>query len=185
MALSMSIPDAVIEDIARQVGRRLPPDLVPMAGVLSIAETFELWNVSNAGAHDLPRAITTSGAFHHQIWAAERPIAFARSRRRSGDPEMLDVTQVFVSPLARDLADAIEFADQNEPLKSNTSVARLVRASGLQLTALLFGNDSTSPVLVVAAPAANTLLRRGTLIEGKTFMDQLRLERPIEGRKQA
>jgi hypothetical protein len=183
MAFSMTLPDAVLGDIASQLASRLPPDLHPFAGSLSIGETFELWRLANALEHDLSRAIVATDTLHHQIFAADRPVAFARSRPRPGVPGQFDVTQIFVSSLANDVADAIAFADQNEPLKSNGSTARLVRAHPFEVTALVFGTDSAAPVYVVAAPFTNAVVRRGVLTDATNFMVALRQERTIAGRR--
>ncbi len=178
----------VLEQIALQISRRLVVSdgdkLVfsftslnergsPSTSTLDMGETFELWRLTPAAVDkfsqeggDLRSLATRTGRWHHQIKLDGGVAAFARSGNQKGG---WIVDEIYVTPLAETLDQAIERADA---LFSQDAIAVLLTAPAYQVEALWFlpRGDTTvndSELLVVTARTDLTLtpFQRVTSVE--------------------
>jgi hypothetical protein len=176
-------PVAVIEPTPLVDGIDIPSDFAPIHGIAElataryeIAESLQIWklaaNVLDEFAlsqGDLVTLARPTGGYHHQVKAtAASPgspttaVAFANSWQTGSGPTDWSVRDVFFSPLAAKIDEAIASADNLVPEEADT---RLLSLPEYQLEAIWFvilSEDkttrdvtvrrATSKVIVVEAP---------------------------------
>ena len=174
MAHATEFDQGVLHQIANGVARSLPIGFRQYAGQLQLAETFEVWTLETplGATEDMNRETRATDTYHHQIVVKGRrwAVGFARSRRSSEGHATWEVTQIFDSPVARQIDEAIAKVDQ---LVTTDALARLVLAPEFQLGAFWFLEAGKDPCYVVYCP--------GDLFEGADFLRRLKQEKPILG----
>ena len=148
-----------------------------------------------------------TGRWHHQIVCNGRPAGFARTT--SENVAGMDVCQLYVSPLARHIDDAIDWLDEFE--KKNPDYAafnplvRLLFIPSYQTHAFWLIRDPegllrrlgsrdlgavgispeqpqvTSDVLIIDAPPYLSPLRPLTMLTSRDLLDALREKQPLGG----
>jgi hypothetical protein len=180
MAVTNAPPPDALKEVARQVARRLVvqegSDPIfsisplnergsPSRSVLEMGVTLALWRLTPAAVDrsgqegaDLAKLATPAGRWHHQIKFDDGDAAFARSRC-AGEASECSVDEIFVSPLAEQIAEAVELAETEFP--GDDLLARLLTAPAYKVEALWFVNKAEAErraekggeLLIVTAPA--------------------------------
>lgn len=204
MAETNSLPADVLQDIAQQIRKRLVVldannDLVfsfrslddrgsPSTSTLKMGATLELckltpsaFDIFEEKGGDLARLAVPTGRWHHQIRLDDGAAAFARSEYREvGEGIGWDVEEIFVSPRAEEIDEAILLANKEFP--EDTLLVRLLTVPAYQVEALWFvdrdaaerGVETGGELLVVTAPDDNTRLTRLKRISAQDFLEALR-----------
>lgn len=182
------LPDNVKEVIAKQIGMLLPrifdPELLSQAEV-KLRETFEVW-VLEADAviqstDDLSLLARPIGRWHHQVSIDSEVKSFARSTPLGATPESWRVVEVFQSPLAEKIDDALRRIDD---LKLGDEwLARLLVVPAYQVHAFwLLNSEDVEKIFVIDHPAQFTHLLTDRLLSYDEFLVALRREQHIIGR---
>ena len=185
MAYAASLPDAVLDGVARQLGgmlETLDPAMVEVP--VGLAETFPVWllNRPNDG-ETLHELATPTTQWHHQIrTAAGRPVAFARSTHPAADGDDDAAPALVRSDIATRLDDAIAWIDQHVP---EPAEVRLLVAPAYQLHAFWLVRDGDSRVVVSDFPEGSLELRPGQIYPEQAFLAALRTAEPITGVRSA
>lgn len=136
-----------------------------LTSALNLVESFELWMLSpkdvrsfKKGQNSLLSLAKETGGGHHQIKLGGFSPAFARSSPPSPDNSDDDwfIDNIFVSHIAEDIDNAIEWADKHDP--EDKLDTRLLTAPAYQVEALWFvdklsGGRVADDILVVTAPS--------------------------------
>lgn len=180
------ISEAALDDVAQEVGKRLPQLLgseLPPTTAVTITASFPVWNLSSdrvekgAGiSDDLDALATRTGRLHHQIAVDGQPLLYARSVL---DHDTRTVEEVTVSPTAKRIDAAIDWIDANVP---EDDLARLLEARAYHLLAIwLVGDGGKGRVLVVeAANRLEDLVARQLHPESE-LLRRLRAVEPVAG----
>jgi hypothetical protein len=182
MAHATEFDQSVLNQIAKGVASSLPIGFVRYNGHLQLGESLEVWALSTplSATEEMSRAAVFTETYHHQIFLKGRTLAvgFARSRRNADHDATWEVTQVFESPLAQHIDEAITRVDR---LVSANVLARLILAPEFQLTAFWFLEPGKDPCYIVHCPEKLILLKTGDLLEGADFLRLLKRQKPIVG----
>lgn len=188
MAHADPFPVDALPSIAAAVGRRLTvlPGVPGDINLVQLAETFALWTLRAEtldsdydATPDLERVASVTDRWHHQVRGEAGAFAFARSVRAGEHRNEWQVAEVFVSPLARRVDDAIDWIDAHI---SQDPVARLLVVPTLQVHAFWLHGDGTEQLVVVDAPAAAELESRRSY-DPRTFLSICRAAPRIVGVK--
>lgn len=182
MAHTDRVPDRLLDDIAVQIGARVPLLLAehPIGpdDPVEITETFEVLQLSpdqvRAGSPDDLRGLVGT-THHHQVAVAGRPALYARSAPRDGRAGWT-VVELAASPLAAELDRAITVIDAMPA----DDLVRLLVAPAYHLHAFLLLGTETRVVVVRAARRLADLPRLHPF-GGSAFLATLRAVRPIVG----
>jgi len=170
------------------------------AASYTIAESFEVWTFAagmtkeyDAGNRQLSTLVRPSGVWHHQLKIDGSPKGFARSKPLGPNPQDWSLREIFWSPLAKSIDEAIDWIDDKVP---DGVEARMLSVPFQQTEAFWFvaAPNSTlaaewnDKILTVVAPrslAEN--LRPLELTDGATFLRLMAGPKPGEklNRKQA
>lgn len=188
MAHTESLQDKVLDVIAKQIVTLLPAIFSPeelFEAELGLGETFDVW-VLEADAvirstDDLRELANPTGRLHHQVFINGVIETFARSIPLGATPDSWQVVEVFKSPLARKIDEAIRQVDDlyidGDPL------TRLLVVPAYQVNAFwLLNHESVEKVFVLDRPEKFTNLPTNQLLSYKEFLDALRKEQHIIGR---
>jgi hypothetical protein len=178
------ISDAALDDVAQEVGKRLPRLLgsaLPPTTAVTITASFAVWNLSSdrveAGvSDDLDALAARTGRVHHQIAVDGQPLLYARSVL---DHDTRTVEEVTVSPTAKRIDAAIDWIDANVP---EDDLARLLEAPAYHLLAIwLVGDGGKGRVLVVEAASRLADLVGLQLRPESELLRRLRAIEPVGG----
>lgn len=213
MASPQKLPDDVLAVIAAQVGSSLedegvggevgggpgvdsPQPLGPSPGPQSgytLAEGFEVWTFTPGmtdeyedGNRHLSDLVRPSGIWHHQIRINGSPECFARSKPLGSTAQSWSVREVFRSPLAKDVDEAIDWIDSHVP---DEVEARLLSVPFQQTEAFWFvtkpnstlADEWNDKLLILMAPRRFSQLKPGTLVNSSTFLEAMAGPKPGEG----
>jgi len=178
------IPEAALDDVAQEVGKRLPQllgsKLLPTTAV-TITASFAVFDLSSdqveaAVSDDLDALAARTGRLHHQIAVDGQPLLYARSVL---DHDTRTVEEVTVSPTARRIDAAITWIDANVP---EDDLARLLEARSYHLLAIwLVGDGGKGRVLVVEAARRLGGLVARQLHPESELLRRLRAVEPVVG----
>lgn len=132
MATTKTLPKAVLESIASQIGSRLDPPAgeeghalaldAPVPSNPEIGETFEVWKLIpdsvdeiKKGNLDITKLARPAGLWHHQLRQHKTAFGFARSKPLGADPDSWSVRDIYTSDLAAKIDDAIKWVDRHIP----------------------------------------------------------------------
>lgn len=180
MAHVESLPEAVLDHVARQLGGMLPALDPSLAEVqVGLAESFPVWLLKQP--HDgetLEELAISTSQWHHQIRTEDgRAVAFARSSYPPVDEDD-DAPGLMRNEIALWLNDAIEWIDEHVP---GDLEARLLVAPAYHLHAFWLVGDGESSVVVSDFPEGSLALRRERLYPEAEFLMALRRADPITG----
>lgn len=190
MAHTSSINDQALDAISQQIGELLRDIAEPSllnANSIEIRESFELWTLE---LDALVYGVTTqnmylrqlarpTGRWHHQITFDDKAEAFARTSISSTGEGHHVLEELFISPLARHVDEAINWVDQNTQDLDDPLVYLLV-APAHYLHAFWLTNDATGtsyvlPIDIAAADnfnvPVNTLNSLGNFLTGQLYSD--------------
>jgi hypothetical protein len=179
-----TLPDKVLDAIARQVGERLV-DLFPSSDLSSakieLEQTFPLWmleadRVKDPSA-DLAQAARSTGRWHHQVTFDGKAQAFARSVSTGSTPDGWSVRDVWKSPLAQQIDDRMNWIDQHV---FNDPAVRLLTVPAYQVDAFWLISGPTHGVVVIRVPAVFGL-GIDQLYPAATFLRLLAQHQPVTG----
>jgi hypothetical protein len=172
MAILEPLQQNDLNQIAELIAERLPEEL---AQELDITETFEVWSLVNPSATDLKGATRPTGACHHQLFAGDQPVGFARSRRYATGWDV----SVFQSPLAAKIEQALQRIDAHF---SADITIRLLVAEKYRVYALwLVGTPGTPDrLLVLESPDGfEDLIKERGMLDVAHFLQQVAGLRPL------
>lgn len=134
MATTKQLPPEVLRTVANQIGERLGDfeagsnsspfsmtEGVETKPEVDLGESFEVWTLPAEARDeferglDLPQIARPTGDWHHQIRSDKQARSFARSKPLGSDPESWSLRELFVSPLAEEVARAINWVEENAP----------------------------------------------------------------------
>ena len=213
MAFTQTLPNDVLAEIAAQVSSSIeesgesdtiggvpgvdqpqptpPPDATPPS--YTIGESFEVWTFArgmtkeyDAGNRDLSALCRPSGIWHHQLKVDQVPKGFARSKPLGPTAESWSVREIFWSPLAKRIDEAIDWIDGHAPEEVE---ARLLSAPFQQTEAFWFVTKPDSPLAgqwndklwIVVASNRLPEIRPETLVNSSTFLQAMAGPKPGEG----
>ena len=178
------ISEAALDDVAQEVGKRLPQLLgseLPPTTAVAITASFAVFDLSSdrieAGiSNDLDAVAARTGRLHHQIAVDGQPLLYARSVL---DHDTRTVEEVTVSPTAKRIDAAIDWIDANVP---EDDLARLLEARAYHLLAIwLVGDGGKGRVLVVEAANRLEDLVAPQLHPESELLRRLRAVEPVAG----
>ena len=129
---------------------------------IELRETFEVWmlgfdTIGYGAAHNVYLKVLARnlGRYHHQIMFGGIAEAFARSSVSTTDPGLPTLEELFVSPLAQKIDQAIEWVDQ---WVSGDPLVHLLFIPAYYLHAfwLIDANESSELLIVDVAGASPT-----------------------------
>lgn len=196
MANTKQLPPEVLEVVAQQIGARLgifPDDPNFFAAEasaaepsLDLAESFEVWSLPPdaleevANGLDLPDIARPTGVWHHQIRSNREARSFARSRPLGPTPDSWSVRELFVSSLAEDLSNAIDWVENNVP--PNLEV-RYLSSPPHQVDAFWLLAEPSSPLftewnnrVVIIRAGASSVLNSLEMLSSQDFFRVLQEE---------
>lgn len=181
MAHTESLPDAVLDHVARQLAGRLgtlDPSLAEVS--VGLAESFPVWLLEQPhGGETLDELATRTNQWHHQIRTGDgRAVAFARSTYPSGSGDEDDEPGLAMSDIAARLDDTIVWIDRNVP---GDPLVRLLVAPAYHLHAFWLTEPVRSSVVVSDFPADIGEIVGGYLYSDRDFLAALRSAAPITG----
>lgn len=167
--------------IARSSQRRLVAVLAPaahrhlahrrgtddQAGALSLAETFQLWHLSDTALRSgrrLRRAARNTGLWHHQIRDGGAVRHFAHSARDGNG--RWTVRSVSSSDLPRRIEEGVAWLDRNA---RNDPLARLLIIPEHYIVAIWFRKKRSDNLLLLEATAGARGLEVGSTYDFDTF----------------
>jgi len=213
MAFTQTLPNEVLAEIAAQISSSIeesgesdiiggtpggdlpqptpPSDATPLS--YTIGESFEVWTFARgmtkeyeSGNRDLSALVRRSGIWHHQLKVNGAPTGFARSKPLGPTPESWSVREIFWSPLAKRIDEAIDWIDDNVP---EGVEARLLSAPFQQTEAFWFVTKPNSPLAgkwndklwIVVTSKRLPELKSGMLVNSSTFLQAMAGPKPGEG----
>jgi hypothetical protein len=150
-----------LERLIQQIGEQLlhvaPPDLLN-AGPIELRESFEVWALGldalGHGVHSkrqIRQLARPVDRWHHQLAFGGRVAAFARSSS-SPSTGRHQLEELFISPLAQRIDDAIGWIDENAAAEEH---ARLLTAPACHMHAFWLEDDELkSRLLLIDAPGS-------------------------------
>lgn len=176
------LPAAVREDIARQIGERLPTSrefAAPGAPPPTLGESLPVVLLPLDGIRadgPLDQHVVPTGQWHHQIFQGDTATKFARSTDEDNGEQT--VREVVTSELATALEHSIGDADQKAPADAEAS---LLAVPAYQLTAIMLKESHHLQVMVVDRPDRLETIEINTVYEADQFLALLREYPPTDG----
>jgi hypothetical protein len=181
-----TLPDEVLDTIARQVGEHVyeVTDELPGSATAELTETLSVWRLevdrirgSTGDDADLSQFATPTGRWHHQVRIDGRATVFARSAPLDDEPASWRLRELFASPIAEELDQAIDWVDAHVV---DDCLVHLLVVPEYQLHALwlYFEDRAQSQVLVFDAPEEYGIAAP-QLYESDQFLEFLRLVVPV------
>jgi hypothetical protein len=185
MARTVQLPPGAEQEIARQIGRRIPPGafvesslhlgtslpvaLVPLDRIKATAPGTGLETVTR----------TTSGWYHQVLDSLKRPFYARSSERPSGQFVVEELAQ---SALADGISNTISFVDQEF---GDDSEVVLLSAPAFLLTAFQIRSPKGAFVVIADRPSNYKDLPENVVLTEHDFVTRLRDAEPIRavGRK--
>jgi len=179
------LPNAVLDEVAKQIGTRLASvgtvEKLRTARV-ELAESFSVWMLGlepiarrDENINRLPR---DTGLYHHQIAYNGRGEAYARSAPSRPGVELRVLEEISESTLAVRTAAAIDWIDEH--IKDDPLVRLLVVPSYF-LHAFWLHYPRADKILVVDRPVEYELLRYDVLYDFRELFHMLANEKPVQG----
>ena len=206
MARFESVPKAVLQSVAGQIGQKLvnlnlleptPPGAEPVA-TAETAESFAVWMMGKDAladpSIDLRRLAKPTGTWHHQIRKVTQPPpgssapanvsspAFARSTPFG--PEAVDwsVIGVFANEFAETIDRGIRWLEGNDHLFEGNPIVRLLVLPAFYTHAFWLINEGReSQVLPIELPSSFRILKPFQLNGSRCFLEALINEPLVEG----
>jgi hypothetical protein len=186
MSHTDQVPPGLLDDVAAQIGARIPLLLAerpPAPGEqVEITETFEVVGLSpdrvQAGSDDLRTLVEPTDRRHHQVAIGGTPTLYAWSAPRDGGAPGSEVVELAASPLAAELDRAITVIDA---LPADYLVRLLVAPAYHLYAFLLLGDQGETRVVVVRTARRLAGLQRFQPHDDRDFLAALRQVRPVVG----
>lgn len=132
MANTNQLPLDVLEVVAQQIGARLGNfshnnTLFPTESLsneqppVNLGETFEVWSLPPDALEEIAKGVDLSavarqtGIWHHQIRSNNEARSFARSKPLGATADSWSLRELFVSPLAEHMSQAIDWVEASVP----------------------------------------------------------------------
>ena len=194
MAFTRTLPEDVLRTIADQVAARIrvaPADAHSLfmtesvsegENTLNLGESFQVWTLIKGftnevanGNLELSSLARESGVWHHQIRSNEIAGGFARSQALGPTADSWSLRELFSSPLAESIDEAIAWVDENIP---DEVEVRLLSVPFQQVEAFWFVTQQDSPLhdtlndflLILMAPEHLGKLVPLTLVSSSEFL---------------
>lgn len=197
MAHATNIDDRALNAIVQQAGRLIgaltDSNLLALSPI-ELRETFDVWmlrldTIAYGAAYniELTKLATDIGRYHHQITFAGLAEAFARSSLPVTPQGSPTLEELFVSPLAKRIDEAIEWIDQTV---TDDPLVRLLVVPSHYLSALwLAYSTGPSRVLIVDVGGAPSIdfehilngLKANQLHDSSAFLQALSNTLPALG----
>jgi hypothetical protein len=166
MAILEPLQQNDLDQIAEFVAERLPEALEPFDQNLDLAETFEVWSLVNPSANDLIAAARPTGAFHHQLFAGNQAVGFARSRRHASGWAV----SVFQSPLADKIERALQRIDAHI---SGDITIRLLVSEKYRIYALWLVGTPDHLLVLESPDGFEDLIKERGMLDVAQFLQQV------------
>jgi len=181
MPHTYNISDEILAVIAEQLGTHISqlvsPDLLDR-GSVEIMESFPIWTLGldSVGAAfesgvDIQELASPTGRWHHQIRLGDSVTAFARSMPLGPSPNDWSVREVFASPIAAKIDNAIEWVDK---ISNYDPLVRLLIVPAYNTHAFwLTDNDYHSTIIIIDSPYSNYDNNQYHAMSSKEFIEYL------------
>jgi hypothetical protein len=187
MAYVDTLPNDVIDHVASEIGAKagllVLRETIRAEQTLELTESFAVWilgaDPDTKPSMDLSQLARQTGRWHHQIKIDGKPEAFARSMPLGPRAADWSVRQLFTSPIAERLDEAIDWVYHN--VQEGDPLVRLLVVRAWHLHAFWLVEDENSRILVVDAPSSYTKLQYGKLYTSREFLETLAQEQHIIG----
>lgn len=176
-----ALSDAALDAITMQIGEQfatLGVDSHPLLarGSLEMAESLTEWILDadalyTSDTDALESLARRTGRWHHQICSGDHAAAFARSVESEQFESGAAVVELFISPLAAKIADALLAVTSTS---HGDDEHRLLLVPAYHLSAIWTVRDDAGSIFVADAPDTVSELKVGGTYSEGMFVDALR-----------